>query len=570
MTPEGRLREILRSDPWTPTGDGLQRIQQRLVRRRRLRLALVPATALLTVAAVVVYVASGGAGSQKLIEVPATHGPTPSTSPSPRVVPPPATTVGDGYVGALWPFASQLQADAWTADHGSRTWAADQTSVAAHFVTDYLGLSGVTADKACATCLKVLLTGSNGRTVGTVHLVGDGGVARNGPPYSVEGVDGGDLRVTSPVAGAGVSSPLPVSGRVTGVDENVSLRLRSTTGTVLASAGTPAGSALPWTASLTWTDPSWSTAGVVATTTSLKDGSITRVAVVTVHRASSAGSVGSTGSTGSTGSAVSTFAGLRQGHVVLLSGTTGQVVRQLTFPPTGKVDLDASWSAGSLVWVRGQQTGCADELDRLDQGRVSTVVPPGTAHLGSPKISPHGTTVAYLSTACTGGTATIEVTAGATTRRVAIQGRTVSVADVKDDGAVLVNVVTNGYVHTLVVVGPVATSLAQGTTLRTTCTTLSGAFDGTTPIGWESCADGVRVARFAADGARAGSGPLLPTKASALDVSVRDGVVLAWLYDGSRPGPVVRVDGTAVQVLVSNAGCSVAPEPAGCVRSPDW
>ena len=172
------------------------------------------------------------------------------------------------------------------------------------------------------------------------------------------------------------------------------------------------------------------------------------------------------------------------------------------------------------MWTRGQQTGCADELDRLDQGQVKNVVLSGTARLSSPRLSPDGQTLAYLSSPCTGGSQTLEVT--------------------------------------------------QGTQLRTTCTTLSGAFDGSTPVGWESCGDGVRVARFAADGTRAGSGPLLPTKAYAEDVSVRDGVVLAWLYDGSQLGRVVRVAGATLTVLAPNAGCSVVPEPTGCVRSPDW
>ncbi len=555
MTPQDRLREILHADPWTPSGDGLARIQQRLARRRRLRLALVPATGLLAAAAIVVYVASGDAGSQKLIQDPATHRPTASTSPSPDVSAPPTTPVTDTYAGALWPFTSQRQADAWTADHGSRPWAADQTSVAAHFVTDYLGLSGVTADKACATCTKVLLTGSNGRTVGTVHLVGNGGNTRNGPPYSVGSVDGGDLTVTTPAAGGVVGSPLHVSGRVTGVDESILLHLISATGRDLASTSTPAGSALPWQASLTWTDRSWSTAGLVATTTSLKDGSVTRVAVVTVHRGSSAGSG---------------FAGLSHGHVVLQSGATGALVRQLTFPPAGKVDTGLSWNGSSLVWTRGQQTGCGDELDRLDQGQVTTVVPSGTAHLGSPQLSPDGQVLAYLSSPCTGGSQTLQVTNGTVSRTITLNGQIVTLADVMADGTTLVDVRGSGNVRTLVVVGPAATSLTQGTQLHTTCTTLSGAFDGPTPVGWESCGDGVRVARFAADGSRAGAGPLLPTKAYAEDVSVRDGVVLAWLYDGSQLGRVVRVDGATLTVLAPNAGCSVVPEPAGCVRSPDW
>jgi hypothetical protein len=102
------------------------------------------------------------------------------------------------------------------------------------------------------------------------------------------------------------------------------------------------------------------------------------------------------------------------------------------------------------------------------------------------------------------------------------------------------------------------------------CTTIGGAFDGTTPVTWESCADGARVARYDASGGRVAAGPLLPTKALAENVTVHQGVVLAWLNDGTQPGGVVRVQGSSLTVLVSNAGCSATPEPAGCVRAPDW
>ena len=147
-----------------------------------------------------------------------------------------------------------------------------------------------------------------------------------------------------------------------------------------------------------------------------------------------------------------------------------------------------------------------------------------------------------------------------------------AVADVRDDGTVLVNEIGGGDYRYLVVVPATASSVAQGVTLAIPpkCTTIGGAFDGSTPITWESCHDGVRVARFSESGARTGAGPLLPTKAYADDVSVRDGVVLAWLYDGTELGRIVAVKGSTLTVLVTNAGCTATPEPAGCVRSPNW
>jgi hypothetical protein len=114
--------------------------------------------------------------------------------------------------------------------------------------------------------------------------------------------------------------------------------------------------------------------------------------------------------------------------------------------------------------------------------------------------------------------------------------------------------------------------VTQGTRLAVpaSCTTIGGAFQASTPVTWESCADGVRVARYDAMGARTGGGPLLPTRAYAEDVSVHAGVVLAWLYDGAELGRIVRVEGGSFRVVVTNAGCRTTPEPTGCVRAPDW
>ena len=574
MNLEDRLRALLRSEASTqvPAGDGLAIIQQRLVRRRRRRVLLLPSAALATATAMSAFFLLGGSsGTQKLVQTPATHGPVQPTSaascrptPGPCGTPTPASdTPSIGQVRALWPFTTDAEATAWQADHGDKPWAGDVLAVIQHFAADYLGARGLTAFQPPggpnANGGTTVLLMSHGRQVAAARWLrlGQGRVR----PVSVTEVTNNDMSVTAPQPMSGINSPTSVTGRLTGVDENVRLRLLTSAGKEIATAGAPAGSAVPWQGSLSWSDKGWATAGIVATTYSAKDGSLSRLVVVPVVRA-----------TGATANGES-FVALANGHVNLYESRTGQLLRQLTYPPPGAQDTGAAWNGSTLIWVRSRPTGCADELDRLDAGSASTLVPTGTAHLGTPRLSPDGSTYAYLSTPCQGGAATVAVRAGGSARRtIAVRVNTTEVADVRDDGTVLVNERSGSDYRYLVVVVPTVGSVTQGTTLAVpaACTTIGGAFDGSTPVTWESCADGVRIARFSASGARTGAGPLLPTKAYAEDVSVRDGVVLAWLYDGSQLGRIVRAQAARLVVLVSNAGCTAVPEPTGCARAPSW
>ena len=270
MTAEDQLRDLLKEAASTvvPSGDGLTAIRARVGKRHRLHLLLLPLGALATAAAVFAFFAlTGPAGTQQLI-TPATHPPSASATASGPVSP---------YTGpALWPFTSVQQGQDWMSDHGARPWAGDPLAVAQHLLTDLLKLDGVTASgRAPAIALTV-----QGHRVGTVRVAQ---VLRGGP-WTVSGVGGTDLTITTPAVGATITSPTRVSGRVVGVDENVQLRLVTATGHELATGGAPAGTDVPWEGALTWTDQTWFTAGIVGVTRSAKDGSINRIAVIVVKR----------------------------------------------------------------------------------------------------------------------------------------------------------------------------------------------------------------------------------------------------------------------------------------------
>lgn len=554
-TPEDRLRQLLREQATTvvPSGDGLATIHQRVARKRRLRTVLLPSAALvLGATAAAAFFVGGTPQSSSLIQNPASQGP-PTPAPAPAPSAPPVSLAPDA-TSALWPFTSAAQAGSWKT---SAPWANNQEQTAQHFAQDYLGLN-VAAHQTCDRCGEVVLRLPAGGSTAKAHLVTFtvGGVQ----VFSVASVTFADLTVTAPGAGAAISSPTTVTGTLTGVDENVRVRLLTTSGKELATAGAPAGSAVPWSGALTWSDQSWSTGAIVATTYSAKDGSLNRLSVVPVRRAAAM---------------ALTFVGLSQGHVSSFDATTGKLVRQLTYPPAGFADSGAAWNGSALVWVRSRPTGCADSLNRSESGTTSTLVKAGPAHLGTPQLSPDGTVVAYLSTPCSGGAPTVVVQAGGSPpRSIATTQDPTQVADVRNDGTVLVNTrSTNGY-HALVLVTPTEASVAAGKALLakliTTCAATRGAFDGDNPIVWEACDKSSRIARYSPSGAYTGAGPDLPTASQAEQVTVQNGVVLAQLYTGQQVGPIVRVSGGRFTVLAVNNTCGSTPEPNACVRSPAW
>jgi hypothetical protein len=550
MSAEDRLREILRSEASgvVPAGDGLARIQERVGRRRRRRAFLLPGAALATAGAAAAFFLLGGTGgTQQLVQDPTTQVPRPTSRPTDGPPPSPsAPPVRTTYTGpALWPFTSASQAAAWGRDHADRTWAGDAGAVASRFGQQFLGLSGVDAVAAAAADRVTLRVG--GQPVGEVRLARYD--VAGGPAWTVVSVSGGDLRVTSPRAGEAISSPTTVTGRITGVDENVRLRLVTAAGKEIATAGAPAGSAVPWQGPLSWSDTGWTTAAVVGTTYSPKDGALTRLVVVPVTRA-----------TGSS-AAASSFVALVDGHVSLFDGVRGTLLRQLTYPSGGTVDTGAAWSSGTLLWVRGRQPGCADELDLLAGGKASTLVRAGTARLGTPQLSPAAGTLAWLETPCGGGAARIVVSAGGAPRRsLAVPAGTLAqVLDVRDDGTLLVHLNDRAATDagTVGVVPAGAQDLGGIRALAPTgsCYLAGGAaFLDLQPVAFETCGSDSRLVTFTARGARVSTGPAVPGMAAPRGTSGRSGQVLVWLTDGT----VARYASGALTTLVRGAA------------SPDW
>ncbi|MCW2601398.1 MAG: hypothetical protein JWM02_3227 [Frankiales bacterium] len=549
-TPEERLRELLRHEvaTITPAGDGLAKIQQRLVRRRRRRTLLVPAAALATAGATAAFFLLGGTDDRHtLVQQPGGQSPSPA-APTPKPSVTPGRIVPGDYTGpAVWPFTSHAQARAWTPG-GSYPWAQDSLEVTKHFVSDHLQLTGLTAVQTCVSCEVVELRTAAGRKAAEVALA-HFTTARGNRVFSVVSVDGGDLTVTHPAAGAAITSPTSVSGRITGVDENVLLRLVTPDGTKIAESGAPAGSAVPWQGTLTWSDTSWTSAAIVGTTASAKDGTLNRLVVLPVSRATGA-------------STSSSFVGLVDGHVSLFDATTGKVVKQLTYPPAGKVDTGATWAGGSLSWVRSRQTGCADELVRLDHGAATTVVQAGTAHLGTPQLSPSAGWLAWLQTPCNGDAASIVVSGGGAPNRTLTvpSGTAAVVLDVRDGGALLVhlNDAAGTDAGTLGVVPAGALNLhgVRPLTPAPGCYLAGGAaFDGSTPVAFETCRADSRLVRFTDRGARASTGPTVSSMAAPRSITTHAGQVLVWLKDGT----VARyADGRLTRL------------PTNGVRAPDW
>src|SRR5205085_9770865 len=92
--------------------------------------------------------------------------PIPSASPLTG----PVTTSAPGI--PLWPFTTDTQAADWTADPGSRTWAADPVKVVQHLLDDYLELPAKAVPQIDhdADAASVQVTAA-GRPVSEVQLV---------------------------------------------------------------------------------------------------------------------------------------------------------------------------------------------------------------------------------------------------------------------------------------------------------------------------------------------------------------------------------------------------------------
>ncbi|MEV6772449.1 hypothetical protein AB0N05_27825 [Nocardia sp. NPDC051030] len=158
----------------------------------------------------------------------------PTTTPTGPITSTSATPApGQFAYQPLWPFADAADAATWQQsyrDGGHQPWHLDPATVALNFTQTYLGYSDIdrvllTNTKAEQSWVTVGFNLPNGvaSPAAVLHLVristGDDA------PWEVVGTEDRTLTFTAPRYGTLVTSPLPVGGHVTGVDESLRVRV---------------------------------------------------------------------------------------------------------------------------------------------------------------------------------------------------------------------------------------------------------------------------------------------------------------------------------------------------------
>jgi hypothetical protein len=193
----------------------------------------------------------------------------PSTAPSSGPSQSPSAPAAFSFQ-PLWPFAGPSDAAAWQQAYrsgGHQPWHLDPAATAVAFSRGYLGYTDL--DRATSRTVAgsqawigvgASLPDGSTATAAVVHLarIGTGGDA----PWEVVGTRDTTLTLTSPAYGSVVGSPVTAGGRITGVDENLVVQVRSQRGLLARSPGVPAGgNRTPWSVRVAYSAP----AGTVLT-----------------------------------------------------------------------------------------------------------------------------------------------------------------------------------------------------------------------------------------------------------------------------------------------------------------
>ncbi|MGH9039339.1 MAG: hypothetical protein ACRDZ3_03825 [Acidimicrobiia bacterium] len=230
MNTEDRLRNALEDhaasvpkppDRWAEVEADAARIG----RRNRWRRGGFTGLGLVAAASVVVLaVGALNDGGQRVVTRPA-------DTPPAMVAPAPDTPP------LLWPFRTVDEARQWQEEsepEGHSPWHADPEATALAFTTGYLGFTAidqvvdaeVTGDEAVVTVgYRSEEEGQRAFPAARIRLLrlGEGATA----PWEVVGTAEDEyFSITAPEAGATVSSPLEVAGRITGVDESIHVQVR--------------------------------------------------------------------------------------------------------------------------------------------------------------------------------------------------------------------------------------------------------------------------------------------------------------------------------------------------------
>ncbi|HEX5400950.1 MAG TPA: hypothetical protein VFX16_01465 [Pseudonocardiaceae bacterium] len=135
----------------------------------------------------------------------------------------------------LWPFAGQADAAAWQQGYrasGDNPWHLDAATTALTFTQTYLGYTMIDkvidtdpVDRENWVTIGFLDPGGRPVTSAVVHVARLG--AGDDAPWEVVGTRDTTLSLTAPSYGSTVRSPVAVGGRITGVDETLTVRVRT-------------------------------------------------------------------------------------------------------------------------------------------------------------------------------------------------------------------------------------------------------------------------------------------------------------------------------------------------------
>jgi hypothetical protein len=353
-----QLEELLRSslreeaDAITPAGDGLARIRAR-VDSRRSRAGWFRPVAIGTSAAAV---AAAGLGAYALVHSnntqtispqPADHAtPISTASPTTSAKPAPAFPVA-----GFFPFASADAEKNWEATGGptSNPTYLKADDLALTFASSFLqqpSLSHVVTVKSengldLVTLGRDFNDGSNTnvKSVTTVRL------EKYGKAWIVVGADDaqGNLSIQTPLRGAQVGSPLIVSGPAYGVDEAITVDLRSLSGTIStraahASFGNGSGN---WSVNLSFRTPVDKAGAVVAYEASAADGGPGRIAVTAVQFGNTAAAF------------PHYFFGSKNQRITEFASSTGAAIRYLTQTHLGGGDGHPELVGNQVFYITG-------------------------------------------------------------------------------------------------------------------------------------------------------------------------------------------------------------------------
>jgi hypothetical protein len=167
-----------------------------------------------------------------------------------------------GGAEPLWPFANAAEAHHWESvdgPNGHSPWHADAKQTALSFTTGYLqfhDITEVTSSDIHPTTADIGvgydLPSGDKHTASVVHLARYGD---ENAPWEVVAASASDFSITEPKYGSTVNSPMVVFGRITGVDENITVAVRTINGDVDTIAPQPAGGQLArWSVPVPFTE----------------------------------------------------------------------------------------------------------------------------------------------------------------------------------------------------------------------------------------------------------------------------------------------------------------------------